>query len=201
MPALFETAYAPLRGFEGGWCNDKGDAGGETYGGIARNFYSNWQGWAIIDAAKSHTSFRQGQNAFSRHLAGIPGLTDLVTEWFRVEWWNRMGLEQFPQDVANEIFEQSVNLGRGGAGKYLQRMCNAMNFSKFTGQRLFEDLKEDGAVGGKTLAALATILAKRTSVESIVHALNCMQGAHYVGLGAKNYDHRQFVDGWMSRTY
>ena len=201
MPALFETAYAPLRGFEGGWCNDPGDAGGETYGGIARNFYSNWQGWAIIDAAKSNTSFRQGASAFSRHLAGIPGLADLVTEWFRVEWWNRMGLEQFPQAVANEIFEQSVNLGRGGAGKYLQRMCNAMNFSKFTGQRLFEDLKEDGAVGGKTLAALATILAKRTSVESIVHALNCMQGAHYVGLGAKNYDHRQFVDGWMTRTF
>lgn len=201
MPSLFETAYAPLRGFEGGWCNDPGDAGGETYGGIARNFYSNWQGWAIIDAAKSNTSFRQGASAFSRHLAGIPGLADLVTEWFRVEWWNRMGLAQFPQAVANEIFEQSVNLGRGGAGKYLQRLCNALNYNKFTGQRLFEDLKEDGAVGAKTLGALSTLLAKRTSVESVVHALNCMQGAHYVGLGAKNYEQRLFVDGWMSRTY
>ena len=201
MPALFETAYAPLRGCEDGWCTDPGDAGGETYGGIARNFYSNWQGWAIIDAAKSHTSFRQGASAFSRHLAGIPGLADLVTEWFRVEWWNRMGLAQFPQAVANEIFEQSVNLGRGGAGKYLQRLCNALNYNKFTGQRLFEDLKEDGAVGAKTLGALSTLLAKRTSVESVVHALNCMQGAHYVGLGAKNYEHRLFVDGWMSRTY
>jgi len=201
MPALFETAYAPLRGFESGWCNDAGDAGGETYGGIARNFFPHWQGWAIIDAAKSHSSFRQGARAFSRHLAGIPGLADLVAEWFRVEWWNRMGLAQFPQAVANEIFEQSVNLGRGGAGKYLQRLCNALNFNKFTGQRLFEDLKEDGAVGAKTLGALSTLLAKRTSVESIVHALNCMQGAHYVGLGAKNYNHRQFVDGWMTRTY
>ena len=201
MSALFETAYAPLRGFEGGWCNDPGDAGGETYGGIARNFFPHWQGWAIIDAAKDHSSWRQGQNAFSRHLAGIPGLADLVTEWFRVEWWNRMGLEQFPQAVANEIFEQSVNLGRGGAGKYLQRLCNALNYNKFTGQRLFEDLKEDGAVGAKTLGALSTLLAKRTSVESVVHALNCMQGAHYVGLGAKNYEHRLFVDGWMSRTY
>jgi len=200
MPALFEPAYAPLRGFEGGWCHVPGDAGEETYGGIARAFYPQWKGWAIIDAAKSHSSFRQGANAFSRHLAGLPGLADLVTEWFRVEWWNRMGLEQFPQEVANEIFEQSVNLGRGGAGKYLQRMCNALNFNKFTGQRLFEDLKEDGAVGNKTLSALSILLAKRTSVEAIVHALNCMQGAHYVGLGAKNYSHRQFVDGWMART-
>ena len=120
--AEFEQAYAPLRGFEGGWCNDVGDAGGETYGGIARNFFPHWQGWAIIDAAKNHSSWRQGANAFSRHLASIPGLTDLVTEWFRVEWWSRLGLARFPQSVANEIFEQSVNLGRGGAGKYLQRL-------------------------------------------------------------------------------
>lgn len=199
--ALFETAYAPLRGFEGGWSNDHGDAGGETYGGIARNFFPHWRGWAIIDAAKTHSSFRQGAAAFSRHLAGIPGLADLVTEWFRTEWWDRMKLDQFPQAVADEIFEQSVNLGRGGAGKYLQRLCNALNFSKFTGKRLFDDLVEDGAVGAKTLGALSTLLEKRASVESIVHALNCMQGAHYVGLGAKNYDHRQFVDGWMTRTF
>ena len=46
--AEFEQAYAPLRGFEGGWCNDVGDAGGETYGGIARNFFPHWQGWPSL---------------------------------------------------------------------------------------------------------------------------------------------------------
>ena len=199
--AEFEQAYAPLRGFEGGWCNDVGDAGGETYGGIARNFFPHWQGWAIIDAAKNHSSWRQGQNAFSRHLASIPGLADLVTEWFRVEWWNRMGLARFPQPVANEIFEQAVNLGRGGAGKYLQRLCNALNYTKAKGERLFTDLVEDGAVGNKTLDALSAILARRSGEADVVHALNCMQGAHYVGLAAKNFQHRQFMDGWMKRTY
>lgn len=197
--AEFEQAYAPLRGFEGGWCNDAGDAGGETYGGIARNFFPHWQGWNIIDAARSHSSFRQGAGVFSRHLAGIPGLADQVEDWFRVEWWDGMGLTSLPQALANEIFEQSVNMGRGGAGRYLQRLCNALNYSK-TGQPLFPDLVEDGSVGRKTLAALKAILAGRLGEAGVVHALNCMQGAHYIGLAAKNFQHRQFLDGWMIRT-
>lgn len=199
--AEFEQAYGPLKGFEGDWCNVPGDPGEETYGGIARAYFSQWKGWTIIDAAKSHSSFRQGPTAFSRHLASIPGLADLVTEWYRVEWWNRMGLARFPQSVANEIFEQSVNLGRGGAGKYLQRLCNALNYTKAKGERLFTDLVEDGAVGNKTLDALSAILARRYGEADVVHALNCMQGAHYVGLAANNFQRRQFMDGWMKRTY
>ncbi len=199
--AEFTQAYALVKGFEGGWCNVVGDAGGETYSGIARNYFGSWKGWVIVDAARSHSSFRQGATAFSRHLASIPGLTDLVEDWYRTEWWNRMGLAQFPQAVANEIFEQSVNLGRGGAGKYLQRLCNSLNYNKSTGQRLFTDLAEDGAVGPKTLSALSVILARRSGQKDVVHALNCMQGAHYVALAAKNYQHRQFMDGWMTRTH
>ena len=37
--ADFATAYAPLAGFEGGWCNVQGDSGGETYAGIARRYW------------------------------------------------------------------------------------------------------------------------------------------------------------------
>lgn len=199
--ADFLKAYEPVAQFEGGWCNVKGDAGGETYAGIARAFFPTWPGWAFIDAAKAHPSFRQGALAFSRHLAAIPGLQDMVTDWYRVEWWDRMGLARFPQAVANEIFEQSINLGRGGAGRYLQRLCNSLNYDKRKDARLFPDLIEDGAVGPKTLAALATVLDRRASDAAVVHALNCLQGAHYVGLGAKNFQHRLFMDGWMSRTH
>lgn len=199
--AEFLQAYAPVAQFEGGWCNVKGDAGGETYAGIARNFFPTWPGWAVIDAAKSHPSCRQGTRAFSRHLAAIPGLQDMVTDWYRREWWDRMGLARFPQPVADELFEQAVNLGRGGAGRYLQRLCNSLNYDKRTGRPLFVDLAEDGAVGPKTLAALSAILERRTGEAAVVHALNCLQGAHYIGLGAKNFQHRQFVDGWMTRTH
>ncbi len=199
--ADFLKAYKTIRQFEGGWCNVPGDTGGETYAGIARNFFPDWQGWALIDTEKTHTSYRQGAVAFSRRLASVPGLADMVADWYRSEWWEPMRLGRFPQSVADEIFEQSVNLGRGGAGKYLQRLCNALNYDKCTNARLFPDLVEDGAVGPKTLAALATLLDQRTSDAVIVHALNGLQAAHYIGLGAKNFAHRRFVDGWLSRTH
>lgn len=199
--AEFLQAYEPVRRWEGGWCDVPGDSGGETYAGIARNFWPGWSGWPLIDAAKKHSSFREGARAFSRHLDALPGLTDLVTDWYRAEWWERMGLARFPQAVADEIFEQSVNLGRAGAGRSLQRLCNALNYNKRSDERLFPDLAEDGAVGPKTLAALSAVLERRADEAAVVHALNCLQGAHYVGLAAKNFRHRKFMDGWMSRTH
>ena len=199
--ADFLKAYAPVKQWEGGWCNVPGDAGGETYAGIARAFFPTWRGWPIIDAEKNHTSYRQGATAFSRRLASVPGLADMVTDFYRREWWDRMRLDQLPQTVADEIFEQSVNLGRAGAGRYLQRLCNALNYDKRANERLFDDLTEDGAVGPKTLAALGLLLEKRAADATIVHALNGLQAAHYVGLGAKHFVHRKFMDGWLTRTH
>lgn len=198
--ADFLTAYGPLQQFEGGWCNVAGDAGGETYAGIARNFFPSWTGWKLVDAAKTHASFQQGPSAFSRYLATISGLSAMVKEWYRVEWWERMGLARFPQIVADEMFEQAVNLGRGGSGRYVQRLCNALNWKKGEA-RLFADLKEDGCLGPKSLDAIATLLAYRVSAEAFVHCLNSLQMAHYIGLGSKNFHHRKFVDGWTTRTY
>ena len=119
--AIFEKAYDPVRQWEGGWCHVEGDRGGETYAGIARNFWPGWPGWKTIDGAKQHTSFRSGARAFSRHLDGIPGLRDMVEDWYRTEWWDRMSLGTLPQTLADELFEQAVNLGRGGAVRSLQR--------------------------------------------------------------------------------
>lgn len=198
--ADFAIAYAPLKQFEGGYANVKADRGGETYAGIARNFWPDWAGWPVIDKAKSHSSFRQGSRAFSKHLATVPGLSDLVSGWYRAEWWNRMGLEALPQQLAGEIFEQAVNMGRGGAGKLLQKMCNAFNYDRNTKGPLFADLVVDGAIGAKTLTALSTLLRRRTNEQALVHALNCLQGAFYIGLAANKASQRVFTDGWMSRT-
>lgn len=200
--ADFLKAYAPVKQWEGGWCDVPGDAGGETYAGIARNFFPKWRGWPIIDAAKTHSSFRAGSRAFSGHLDTLPALRDLVTDFYRREWWDRMRIAHLPQNLANELFEQAVNLGRGGAGKLLQRLCNAMNYDQTTGRPLFDDLAVDGVAGPKTLAALARILEKRPTVLSpMIHGLNCLQGAHYIAVAASAAKKRKFLNGWLTRTH
>lgn len=194
--ADFEIAYAPLKQFEGGYSDDPKDRGGETYAGIARNFFPDWQGWEIVDEYKTIT---HNPAALGRALAASPQLSRLVGEWYREEWWNRLGLAELPQDMANEIFEQSVNLGKAGAGRKIQTVCNAFNY--MTGKGLFADLKVDGAIGPKTLAALKILIARKTDSAALVHAFNCMQGAHYLELAAKKSSQRKYTAGWMKRTH
>lgn len=193
--AQFQIAYNLVKDFEGGYSNDAGDRGGETYAGIARNFFPNWKGWSIVDKVKRETP------SISKTLAKNSEIQKYVSEWYKIEWWDKLKLDNFPQDLANEIFEQSVNLGKGGHGKLLQQMINAFNYNKSKGTRIFEDLVVDGAVGPKTLNALSIIVNNRSNEKSLVHALNCLQGRHYINLAANNLSQRKFLDGWMTRTY
>ncbi len=195
--ADFEIAYAPLKDFEGGYDNDPDDRGGETYAGIARKFFPSWQGWKIIDKIKRSNQSKAAINQAAKadHL-----LRDYVRAWYKTTWFDALGLGELPQPLANEIFEQSVNLGKSGSGKKVQIICNAYNYQPGA-KKLFADLKVDGAIGPKTLAALKIILANKANAESLVHALNCMQGAHYLELAAKKFTQRKYTVGWMKRTH
>lgn len=195
--ASFDIAYAPLKDFEGGYDNDPDDRGGETYAGIARKFFPSWQGWKIIDKIKRSNQSKAAINQAAKadHL-----LRDYVRAWYKTTWFDALGLGELPQPLANEIFEQSVNLGKSGSGKKVQIICNAYNYQPGA-KKLFADLKVDGAIGPKTLAALKIILANKANAESLVHALNCMQGAHYLELAAKKFTQRKYTVGWMKRTH
>lgn len=141
--ADFATAYAPLAQYEGGYSNNAADRGGETYAGIARNFFPAWQGWPIVDKWKRSVGTKP--SVFNKTLAAIPELRSLVEDWYKAEWWDRLGLSTLPQALAGEIFEQAVNLGKAGAGRKVQIVCNAFNYQG--GRQLFPDLKVDGAIG------------------------------------------------------
>ena len=192
--ASFDIAYAPLKDFEGGYDNDPDDRGGETYAGIARNFFPAWSGWKLIDQIKKNAKSKTAINRACKvdHY--------LVRAWYKTQWFDALGLGELPQPLANEIFEQSVNLGKAGSGKKVQIICNAYNYLSGA-KKLFTDLKVDGAIGPKTLAALKIILANKANAESLVHALNCMQGAHYLELAAKKFTQRKYTVGWMKRTH
>ncbi|MFR1533162.1 MAG: glycosyl hydrolase 108 family protein [Bilophila wadsworthia] len=148
-----------------------------------------------IDGAKQHTSFRSGARAFSRHLDGIPGLRDMVEDWYRTEWWDRMSLGTLPQTLADELFEQAVNLGRGGAVRSLQRLCNALNYDKSGKRALFPDLAEDRPSGTKRCPPWPTFL-RNAAVEDMVHWLNCLQGRITWPLPRK--PGQPAVSGWLA---
>lgn len=196
--ADFEKAYKLVADFEGTYSNDKNDRGGETYCGIARNFFPSWPGWKILDQEKRITNGSVAK--MKKALASNIEISALVRDWYRREWWDCLGLGSLEQALATEIFEQAVNLGKSGCGKKVQQICNAYNYQG--GNAIFPDLVVDGAIGPKTLSAIASIIMRgKADAKALVHAMNCMQGAHYIELAAKKPSQRVFTVGWMKRTH
>lgn len=113
--ADFLISYKSTSKNEGGYANDPKDRGGETWKGIARNFFPKWAGWNIIDYYKTFPDFK-------KRLAQDDGLELLVQKLYRVEFWDKIkGDEIKNQKIANSIYDSSVNLGVKAAIKLAQR--------------------------------------------------------------------------------
>ena len=181
----FDLAYARLALVEGLYSNDPQDLGGETVCGIARKYWPKWDGWAQVDAAKVKAGFPASLKA-DVVLAGK------VKTFYRENFWNVFGLNSFGPDLAEEVFEQAVNLGVGRATKHLQQVLNALNYKEQWGP----DLKIDSAFGPTTLARLQK--AKSAGREKAVQfGINGLQCAWYVDLALKNATNRKFAAGWL----
>ena len=111
--ADFLTAYKKTALNEGGWNHVPGDRGGETYKGIARNFFPNWPGWKVIDKLKPLMH------------GAIINDTDLnyqVHQFYIDIFWSRIrGNDIESQEVADSLYDSAVNFGVKAAVKLIQR--------------------------------------------------------------------------------
>lgn len=83
--AYFGDAFKKLSIKEGGYVNDKDDAGGETYRGISRKYNPTWQGWTMIDSYKKH--YTVGSKEFKSKLDNDVQLQKLVWEKYKIGYW------------------------------------------------------------------------------------------------------------------
>lgn len=186
--ADFQIAYDITMGYEGGYANVSGDPGGETYKGIARNFWPNWSGWTIVDGWKNSA------NPNWKNLM-VEELEPNVQDFYKQLFWNRfLGDQIANQEIANELFDSAVNMGVSRAVSFLQEALNI--FSDRT-----HDLVVDGIFGGKTLGALNFFLnnAKTRTIQALLLDLNVQQGAWYHHL-AKEHGMSKFIEGWYKRV-
>ena len=172
MGADFLKSHAKTARNEGGYANNKADAGGETYAGIARNYWPRWAGWQLIDSLK-------GARNFPANLKNMPALQKLVLEFYAKNFWeaNRLG-EIVSQDVADWLYDHAVN----GGGRGIQWLQEALGVTA------------DGSVGPKTLAAInaadpEALLRKATIVASLYR----LQKAH------DKPSQIQFLHSWLDR--
>jgi lysozyme family protein len=190
--ADFNIAYRKIQGYEGGWCNVSGDAGGETYAGVARNYFPNWPGWTYIDRTKDGNGTPHLEKLAPEQRAR---LEQYVSDFYREQFWNRFLGSAIPGDmqlVANELLDSAVNMGVHAAVAFLQKAVNALN----TWDR--SKIAEDGEVGNETLYALLEFPAKDALV--LTKAMNILQGARYLELIAQSPAKVKFARGWLTRV-
>ena len=123
---------------EGGYALVKGDNGGETYRGIARQSNPDWPGWPLLEKYKP---LRNGD------LINDAALQTAVCELYWQKYFEANGFHRCNNPiVALQLFDFSVH--GGYSTKQLQRTMNRM---------FNQSLKEDGDWGEKTIAGINSI--------------------------------------------
>lgn len=191
--ASFKKAFAALGLIEGGYSNDPLDAGGETYRGISRRNFPEWDGWKIVDKFKSEGTAR---HTLQYSLKDNESLDELVSQFYHHTFWVYLYGDQIKdQEIATELFEQAVNIGKSRAVGFLQKSLNVLNRD----EKLYSDIVEDGKFGPITYSTLKKALGHNLAGH-LFKILNILQGAHYVYTALKRKSQERFLRGWLSRV-
>lgn len=115
--------------------------------------------------------------------------------------WNRLHLtvvESYDADLAAYMMDFGVNSGEGNAAMVLQRLLNTLNDR----QRLYPDLKADGAIGPRSLAALDAYCKARgkSGKRVLADAVNALRISHCVNLAERQESQEANLYGWLSRV-
>jgi lysozyme family protein len=177
MADLFHELAPTLLRIEGGYANNPNDAGGETNFGITK----------AVARANGYTGPMRDMRC------------DQALAIYRAEYWARPGFQvvgEIAPKVAGELLDTGVNMGVGTASIFLQRALNVLNRRA----RDYADIKVDGWIGAKTIAALNGLIAVRGQDRAeavLLKMLNCLQGARYVELGEQRAENEEFELGWF----
>lgn len=187
--ASFKIAEEITGRNEGGWANNKADRGGETYAGIARNFWGNWEGWKYIDRYKSDykkantkLSLAQWVNASAK--VSTEPVQELVSKFYKTNFWDSINLDLInDQQLANSVYDFGVNSGVVRAAKYLQESVNEVCNVK---------LSIDGSIGNKTITEV-----NKHSAILIYNIYNKKRETFYRSIATGSQ--AQFLKSWLSR--
>ncbi len=179
--AIFNSAFKITMSNEGGYANNPNDNGGETYAGIARNYWPNWGGWAAVDQAVS--THPQNINAV---LAANSAVQAEVQSFYKENFWDVISLDNLnSQQLANQLFDTAVNMGTGTASRFLQQAVNNIVPGK---------LVVDGVVGPQTIAA-----ANGVPLEALYNQVIALRKQRYLNIIQQHPSQTIFESSWLSR--
>ncbi len=175
----FDLAIPIILQHEGHFSNDPHDCGGATNFGISLRWLQS-----IGDLDKDNNLVGDLNHDEKVDINDIKMLTrEDAINLYRTYWWDKYHYEKIvDQQLANKVFDLSVNMGAMAAHRCTQRAIRAV-----TGKHLVED----GDLGNITLDAIncaAPIL--------LLVAIRCEAAGFYRALNKPRY-----IEGWLNRAY
>ena len=168
----FEYAFVKTLGTEEGYSDDPFDKGGETNWGITKAVFEDALKRGIISGTSDIRFLTIAQ----------------AKAIYKIDYWFPIKLDLVSNpDIAAEIFDTAVNMGRSRAVKIVQESLNFLG----------EKLDVDGGMGAKTLAALKKWIEK--DMRALFVCLNGFQFMKYVDIVKNNPDQIRFSRGWTRR--
>lgn len=181
--ARFEIAEKITGINEGGYANNKADRGEETFAGIARKFWENWEGWKYIDQykadylkAKTKLTLAQWINASAK--VPTEPVRGLIVKFYKDNFWDANNLEKInDQKLANSIYDFGVNSGKGRAVQFLEQIFG---------------VKKDGIMDPVIIEK-----ANQSNPKELLTKYNKAREAAYRSWAVG--DQAQFLRSWLSR--
>lgn len=181
--ADFSISYRITEKNEGGYANNSADRGGETYKGVARNYWNIPEIWNHVDKTKADILAQSGKISVrelnSRLAKNIP-LQQNIVRFYKYHFWDKYNLSDVnDQKVANRLYDMIVN-GGDGVVKYVIRPML-------------------GVKAGTTLSKLDIRVINTIDSAVAIERLKDKMAQYYKNIAAKNPSQRQFLTGWLAR--
>jgi lysozyme family protein len=174
--ASFNIAFENTMVHEGYYANLTGDQGGETYQGIARNFYPHWPGWSYVDRAKREN----GGFLPNNFKISSPELSTYVKAFFHAEKWRKFQLDAINNiEVVKLIFDFVVHSRY--AIREIQKVLRTMGYNQVVA---------DNSMGPITITAI------NDADPAILYQRIKQQRIEYL----KTLNQPGFLDAWIARV-
>lgn len=161
---------------EAGYVNNPKDLGGPTRWGITEK------------VARAN-----GYQGDMRDLPKSVAYNILLNQYFIAPGFNE--LSKHSMAVAVTMADAGTLCGTTRPSIWLQTALNVLNRE----QKIYPDVTMDGAVGPKTVSALAAYLRFRGQEGEVVllRALNCQIGQHFITISLNREANEEFTYGWL----
>lgn len=173
-PNKMREVISHVVSLEGGYSDDPLDSGGKTNHGITEKVAR----LAGYTGDMRDLTLQQAQDIYVNQYIVGPKLDKVY---------------DIDAQLGYDLIDFGINQGTATSVKMLQRWLNAFN----DGGKYYADQTVDGKIGPSTLGQLNAFIKQRGSQDTLLLAVRCTQGTHYLEISEKSPKNKRFLYGWI----